>query len=105
MRTVALAALVASLAIVGCSRKQHLSKFHGQSYDAVFAAQRAPARAGPPQGPVEGLDSQEAAIISDSYRNSLARKTEKVDEQPLLLVAPPSRDRAAPALAPSVPKE
>jgi hypothetical protein len=95
---------VAVALTAGCGwRKQHLRAEYGQSYDAAFNAQRV-RRERPPATVVAGLDSQEAAIISDSYRTSLAPKGQNVEEQPVLIVAPPSRERP-PALAPSVPKE
>jgi hypothetical protein len=53
---------------------------------------------------VDGLDSQEAAIISETYRTSLAPKDAKPKDEPILIVAPPSRDAPA-KLMPSVPQE
>ena len=95
---VALAAAV----VGGCGwRKQHLTADHGKSYAAVLAAQSA--RSAPAEA-VTGLDSQEAAIISEGYRSGLAPSGQKVKEQPVLLVAPPARERPQP-LAPSVPGE
>lgn len=95
-------ACLALVAAVGCGwRKQHLSKDHGRSYDAVFAAQRA---GGKPTPAVTGLDSQEAAIVSGAYRAGLAPKGQKGAEQPVLLLAPSARERPQP-LAPSVPGE
>jgi hypothetical protein len=95
---------VAVALTAGCGwRKQHLRADHGQSYDAAFSAQRARSER-TPAAVVSGLDSQEAAIISDSYRASLAPRDRKVEEPPVVLVAPPSRERP-PVLAPSVPKE
>jgi hypothetical protein len=96
------ALLVCAAALLACGwRQQHLDQHHGQSYDAAFAAQQGPARA--PRAPVTGLDSQEAALISSTYRTSLAPKNAKVKDDPILVVAPPNRDRVAP-LPPSVPK-
>lgn len=95
-------AFLALAAAAGCGgRKQHLTPDHGKSYDAAFAAQRA---GGAPAEAVSGLDSQEAAIVSDGYRAGLAPKGQKAEEQPVLLVAPPARERPQP-LAPSVPAE
>lgn len=94
----------ATIAAAGCGwRQQHLDPSFGKSYDAAFAAQHARA-AGPPVAAVTGLDSQEAKIISESYRAHLAPKGQKVQEEPLIFIAPPSRERPQ-ALAPSVPKE
>ncbi len=95
--------LTLGVAALACSNRQHLSDAYASSYDAAFRVQ-APAPAGGPARATTGLDSQEAAIVSDSYRKSLAPKDAKTTDQPVLYVAPPSRDYAQP-LAPSVPKE
>jgi hypothetical protein len=96
--------LVASLA--GCARAR-ITPTHGQAYSAVFARQ-APAKA-KITGPVSGLDSQEAAIISLSYRRGLASKETqpKEEQQSILLLAPPSAQGGGygARLAPSVPSE
>lgn len=99
------AAALAALAL-SCAR-QHLTPTQGQSYDAAFAAQRAPLPpASAKRGAAVGLDSQEAEIIADSYRRSLAPKDEKPNEEPIIIVPPPTQGgyQRAPALAPSVPK-
>jgi hypothetical protein len=102
--TSSLCVILVLAAGAGCGgRKQHLIEGYGSSYDPLFASQRV----GKPSAPavaVTGLDSQEAAIISDDYRQSLAPKGHKVGEEPVVLVAPPSKERPIP-LAPSVPKE
>jgi hypothetical protein len=56
--------------------------------------------------PVSGLDSQEAAVISGAYLRSLAPKNAQVNEEPMLLVAPPAQGGGygSTKLAPSVPK-
>ena len=96
-------AAVCALLAAGCGwRQQHIIGAYGQSYDRAFAAQhvrdaRAPATA------VAGLDAQEAAIISQTYRRDLAPKGAKVEDQSMVILAPPSRDNMQ-ALPPSVPK-
>jgi hypothetical protein len=101
MRSTGIIAAVC-LALCGCWRPYHIQNF-GSSYDAAFLAQRQ--RVGkPPAEAAVGLDSQEAAITSANYRFGLVPKGEQVQDQPLLYVAPPTRDRPPP-LAPSVPKE
>ncbi|OFX23364.1 MAG: hypothetical protein A2V77_00705 [Anaeromyxobacter sp. RBG_16_69_14] len=96
--------LVASLA--GCARAR-ITPTHGKAYSAVFA-QQAPAKA-KVTGPVSGLDSQEAAIISLSYRRGLASKETqpREEQQSILLLAPPSAQGGGygAKLAPSVPSE
>jgi hypothetical protein len=70
---------------------------------AALRAQAAPAAKR--TNSVEGLDSQEASIIAESYRRSLAPKDQKVQDEPVIIVAPPDRGTPRQALAPSVPRE
>lgn len=101
-RTIVLAALALSLAACGW-RKQHLTPSYGLSYDSAFAAQRQRVDK-PPAVAATGLDAQESAIISDTYRRGLAPKGGTARQEPLILVAPASASR--PNLPPpSVPKE
>lgn len=100
LRTRVLLAAAALLA-AGCAQQQHLTRGFGSSYDAAFAAQRA-ARAAPAQA-VTGLDPQEASVIADGYRGSLAPAGTAVQPEPMILLAPNQRDGVAKP-APSVPK-
>ncbi len=101
---------VAVLALVGCSGRQHLWETRGVAYDKSFVAQQGPrpaagARRAPPAA---GLDSQEASIIAEGYRASLAPKGSRADQQqqPVLIVAPPGQAQPQYMLPPpSVPKE
>jgi len=100
IRIVGLAALAVSAA--ACTRT-HLSRSHGQSYRAAFAHQARPVSK--MTGPVAGLDSQEAIIVSETYRRGFAHKDTENKEAPILLVAPPTQSTGyEPQLAPSVPK-
>ncbi len=104
-RPLEFAAVVLAAGIVGCASRAHLTESQGQAYAAAFAQQGPPPK-GQIRGPVSGLDSQEAAIISETYRRGLAPKNVPVKEEPILIVAPPSRGAGGyGALAPSVPKE
>ncbi|WP_242395683.1 hypothetical protein [Anaeromyxobacter oryzisoli] len=99
--------LLASLVLVsptaGCGlRKGHLIRDFGNSTDAAFAAQ-APRRE-PPAQAVLGLDPQEAAVVSQTYANSLAPTGAAVKQEPMILVAPKTRDHL-PLPPPSVPRE
>jgi hypothetical protein len=106
MRSSALAGLVFGLLVAGvlsgagCNRA-HLTATHGRAYHEVFTAQDAnPGRKDAKS--VNGLDSQEAAVIAGSYRKALAPKGENGGAQPqLLMVAPPRGE--GPSLPPSVP--
>ncbi len=103
--TLKLAGIVLVASLAGCARTR-ITPTHGQAYSAAFA-QQAPAKA-KATGPVTGLDSQEAAIISASYRRSLAAKGAQPREEPqILLVAPPTPGAGygGMKLAPSVPSE
>jgi hypothetical protein len=97
----ALALAVLVSAGTGCSHDSG----YGESYRAALRAQAAPAKKH--TNAVEGLDSQEAAIVARTYHRSLAPKDVKpTAEDNVILVAPTnsSGTRAAP-LAPSVPSE
>lgn len=90
------------LAVLSSCARPHLTETFGRSNRAAFAAQA------PPQAQARkattGLDSQEASIISGSYRRSLAPKTREVKDQPILLIAPQGTGGAqAQPLPPSVP--
>ncbi len=100
MTAVVVAAIVVAL-IGGCGGNRHLSRGYGVSREAFRAQRASPAPAPAPD--VTGLDSQEAAIIADGYRRSLAPKGAKVEEEPVILLAPQKPVQRAP-LAPSVPK-
>jgi hypothetical protein len=95
-----------AVALTGCASRAHLTETQGRSYHAFFQRQA------PPQakisGPVSGLDSQEATIIAESYRRSLApRQVAQQRPDQILLVGPQPLGGAAPSLmppAPSVPR-
>jgi hypothetical protein len=103
-RSLKLAVTVLVAGIIGCARA-HITPTYGQSSSAAFARQ-SPTKA-KITGPVSGLDSQEAAIISASYLRSLAPKTVQPKEEPIRLVAPPGQGGGygMTKLAPSVPIE
>ena len=101
----AFAFLAVALA-AGCASRTHMTETQGRSYRAAFQ-QQAPTKA-KISGPVSGLDSQEATIIADSYRRSLApRAVAQQRQDQLLLIGQQPIGGAAPSLmpvAPSVPK-
>ncbi len=91
------------LSLGGCTSSRSLTRDHGKSYHATMDAQRASA-SGAATEAEKGLDAQEATIVANSYRQSLAPKGAKSDEQPEILYVAPQRQGTA-QLAPSVPKE
>lgn len=87
----------------GCGwRKQHLIENYGGAYDEVFAAQAGPPR--PATKAVSGLDSQEAAIVADTYRKSLAPQGERARDEPVIILQPQQRNERRELPPPSVPK-
>jgi hypothetical protein len=91
------------LLAAACGPTGPLIRKLGSSNDAAFAAQavrgsQEPARA------ATGLESQEAAVTANNYFGTLAPKGKEAKQEPMIIVAPPSRERPPP-LAPSVPKE
>lgn len=98
-------AVVGLVTLAGCGwRKQHLTASYGLSYDSAFAAQRERRPDKAPAVAASGLDAQESAIISDTYRRGLAGKQGTARQEPLILLSPaqPERSNMPP---PSVPKE
>jgi hypothetical protein len=95
--------LALGLGLGACSRL-HMTPSHGRAYHAAFAIQDAnPNRKAPKS--LNGLDSQEAAIIAGSYRKGLAPKTDTPQGANQLLMVAPNRgggDNNV-QMAPSVP--
>lgn len=100
--------VVAAMTLVllgGCGwRKQHLTSSYGLSYDSAFAAQRERRPDKAPAIAASGLDAQESAIISDTYRRGLAGKQGTARQEPLILLSPAQPERSS-MPPPSVPKE
>ena len=92
---------VVVLAALACGGRQHLQEGYGSSYHSAFDVQANPRPE--PARATTGLDSQEAAIVSQTYRASLAPQDTKPKDQPILIVAPPTP--GMPKLPPSVPPE
>jgi hypothetical protein len=101
MRNVGIVVLLVALSACGGGR--HLGKGQGDSYLKAFAVQRVRTDQ-PPATAVSGLDAQEAGITTDNYRGTLAPKDGEAKEEPVVIVAPPTREQPQ-RLAPSVPKE
>jgi hypothetical protein len=95
MKLPAILLLAWPLAIAGCASRNHLTAGHGRSYHEVLARQAANPEAGSQPVASKGLDPQEAAVISQGYRASLAPKGQAAEQEPILLVAP-SAQKAGP---------
>jgi hypothetical protein len=90
-RTCIIAAVACALAAAACDRT-YMTPSHGKSFRQTFAVQTVnPDRQTDPKA-VHGLDSQEAAIISASYRKALGPKedTSGANQGPLLMYSPRS---------------
>jgi len=103
-RKLALAGALAGALGVGACSRVHITPTHGRAYHATFAAQDAnPDRK--TNKSLNGLDSQEAAIIAGSYRKALAPAAAAPAGGPQLLLMNPNRGGGAEAaMAPSVPQ-
>jgi hypothetical protein len=104
-RFLVIGAALGALGAAGCSRA-HLSANYGRSFHDSFAVQTVnPDRQTEPKA-VHGLDSQEAAIISSSYRKALAPKEEAAANQgPMLMYAPRGGGGGQNLPPPSVPTD
>lgn len=103
-RSLMLAGVVLVLGLAGCAGPAHMSEDHGKSYAAAFPRPEKGAKV-QPRGPVSGLDSQEAAIVAQTYRRSLAGKAQQPKEQPILILGTPPETGGYNLPPPSVPKE
>lgn len=95
---------IALATLAGCAGAAHLGDgTTGRAFRAAAAAQavRPPSQAC--AAAVTGLDSQEAAIVSDGYRRSLAPKGAAVEEPEVLFVAPQTTGPRRALPPPSVP--
>ena len=99
------AALVGLVVIAaGCSGAQHLTPTHGRATRAFQERQRVTPFPEYRES-VKGLDAQESAIIAKSYRESLAPKgTRTEEEEEVLIIEQPKAMQRPQALAPSVPQ-
>lgn len=86
--TVAVLGLALASGLSACSRA-HLTPSHGRAFRSAFVVQDANPNRKTVQS-VNGLDSQEAAIIAGSYRKALAPASGGGggEQQRLLMVAP-----------------
>jgi hypothetical protein len=97
-----ISAVSSGLGFGACSRT-HITPTHGRAFREAFAKQDAnPGRK--ENKSLNGLDSQEAAIIAGSYRKGLAPKVDTGNGGNQLLMVSPNRGGGAEAaIAPSVP--
>ena len=99
--------LVAAGAAAGCSRP-HLSRNYGQAYTAWFQLQHVNSKPPAPEQTrryIEGLDAQEAALVSKNYRRSAAGKSgeESATGGRLLMIGPQRSSGEGYIPPPSVP--
>jgi hypothetical protein len=95
MKKTALLLLALPLCIAGCAPRNHLTAGHGRSYHEALARQAVNPQAGSQPVASKGLDPQEAAVISQGYRASLAPKGQTAEQQPILLVSPSAQKAGA----------
>jgi hypothetical protein len=94
MKTLALVLLVVPLAFSGCASRAHLSEGHGRSYRDTLGRQAVNPEAGKQPVASKGLDPQEASVIAQSYRMSLAPKGEAMAGQEQMLMVAPTAQKA-----------
>jgi hypothetical protein len=99
----AAACLLPLLTLGACSRA-HITPSHGRAFREAFAIQDANPNRGANKKSINGLDSQEAAIIAGSYRKALAPKGDVGNSGQQLLMVSPNHGGAAEVVAPSVPQ-
>ena len=103
-RLLAILAVPGALALGACDRT-HMTPTYGRAYNDAFAIQTVNPDRRTEAKAVHGLDSQEAAIISASYRKALSPKDESAAnaQGPMLMYAPRGAAGQAGLPPPSVP--
>ena len=76
------AAVVGVALLAGCSRREHIREDHGVQTREFFDRQARAAGSGEAQG----LDSEEAALIHESYRQTLGQRSRRTQESPMLIL-------------------
>jgi hypothetical protein len=98
--------VLAGLLLWGCAGRAHMTPQYGHAYRQTLERQTVHPDAGERTARPSGLDTQEAAIIAQSYRSSLARKGQPVPQEAALLHVAPSSGSGKDGLPPaSVPPE
>lgn len=97
----ALIVLTIALAAGGCDRT-HMSKAYGQSVRQALKAQVIDPAAGERRAREQGLDPEEAAIVSKGYRESLSPHKSDGARAPMVIVPTPNGG-AMPPLLPAQP--
>jgi hypothetical protein len=100
-------ALVLGAASGACSRP-HLSRNYGQAYTAWFQVQHVNSKPPAPEQTrrfIEGLDAQEAALVSKNYRRAAAGKSgdDATTSGRLLMIGPSRGGNEGYVPPPSVP--
>ena len=94
-RTILLATLV--LGTIGCGSRRHMSPGYGRSVKQAFSAQAVRRQPHPPGALPAGLDPDDARIINENYRATLAKKgTEKKGSSGGIIIVNEEEVRRAP---------
>ena len=77
-RLLILSALVLAIpAFLGCASSEHLSKSHGQSYEAILCAQAVNPTASKDAVPVDALPGQAGDSIYENYLKSFEKNDDE----------------------------
>lgn len=82
--------VVLAAAAAGCDRTHLRPATYGQAVRRAIAAQVINPAAGERRTRDDGLDPEEAAIVSKSYRESLSPKKEETVRAPMIVTPAPS---------------
>lgn len=90
---------------LACGSRNSLTRSHGESTRAHFAAQVATPEAGERKQKLAGLDTQDAKVIVQGYRGRMGGKFGVAPASPGFLIVSPEGAAHAPAMPPpSVPQ-
>ena len=101
-----LMSLAAAVVVVGCGDRTYLTPSHGRAYHEAFARQTAGAApAGRrPNRSLQGLDPQETAAVSETYRRTLGTSGGEAPAQPMVIMNPQAAPAGPYIPPPSVPQ-
>ena len=94
--------LLLALAAAGCASRAHMGGGQGRATREALERQAVDPKAGEKPHALKGLDSQEAAVVSTTYRRSLTPKQSGNPEDTVLVVQPQGSQGAAYVPPPSV---
>ena len=86
-RSIAVAAFFAAAVLVsGCGSRRHMSRGYGRSVEQAFETQAVRKQPPPPGALPAGLDPDDARLVNENYRVTMARKGAEKKSSGIIIV-------------------